>query len=249
MEKQGILLEKKTSDGKVLVQSTPRPIGTFSCFISEGDDFTIPHSVGGGTPLKLDHQIGDPLEQAIYADFDVIENKTYVQEGYGMWTSANFDRVVIEAVPKTTTYISGTDTLFNLYGGYLIIPAAGDGTISVQSQDINLVEVPFSIDDSTVRQSSAFWDADYNIGTHSFENIRPAPLGNGQYNIFGTEICFERIVSLTILGDHSINLKTADIAEIAHGTRVKLTFTTFPPDHAWKIAVALSVHRKYVTTY
>jgi hypothetical protein len=248
-ETQGIHLDVRTPDNKLIVQSSPRPIGTYACFLSEGDSTAHPHIVGGGTAICIDHDTGDSTNQVIYVDFNTIENKTYMQEGYGLWDGAYLDTMNLDIVPTLTAYTSGTGTNYSLYQGYLIIPAAGDGDITVQSQDIRLVEIPYSLDNPSIRQSQAFWDADYSTETHQFSNIRPAPLGDGQYNMFGSEVVFQRPVNLRLVGSHVLNLKTNDIAQIAHGIRLRFSFNTFAPDHDWEMSVVLAMHREHVSSF
>jgi hypothetical protein len=245
IEAAGIMLQSKTFDNKMWVQSSSRPIGTFTCFVSQGDDSANPLSIGGGTIMKLDHTISDTLQQTLYIDFNVKENRTFLGEGCAIWQNCNLDTLLLDIVPKVTSYTSGTNTNFNLYGGYLITPAAGDGTIVVNAQDIKLVEIPYSIDVPTQRQSAGFWDADYSLQTHQLSNIRPNLTGTGQYNIFGTEVNFESIVSIILLGDGQVALGASDVAEFGMGMRIKLTFNTNEPNHAWKCALNLTVSRQH----
>lgn len=242
-ETPGIALESKTSDGKLWVQSTSRPMGTFSCFTSEGDNLDSPVGIGNGVKMYNDHKIGDPLQQNLYVDFNVKENKTFICQGLGIWKSANFDEMHLHIVPKVTPFSLGTNTTFNLYGGFLIVPAAGDGMIQINPADIQLVEIPYSIDKPMSRQSAAFWDADYDMLTHSFSNIRPNIYGQGQYNIFGAEIYLNSVVDFIILGDGQASLHSADVAEFGHGMRCKFNFETNAPDHEWKFTINLSLDR------
>ena len=76
-------------------------------------------------------------------------------------------------VPNVTASSAGTDTNFNLYGGIFIVPAAGDGTLTVNPADIKLVEM--TISEVTRMRAPAFWNADYDTATHTFSNITPAP--------------------------------------------------------------------------
>ena len=248
-ETQGIQLDVRTPDNKIMVQVTSRPIGTYTCFASEGDNTSYAHYVGGGQMISNYHHIGDPVNQVIYVDYNVMENKTFMREGYSVWMGADFDALNLEVVPTVTAYTAGTGTYFNLYQGYFILPAAGDGNINVQPQDIRLVEIPFSLDNPTVRQSPAFWNADYSTQTHQFSNITPAPNGDGVYNMFGAEIVFQRPVNLRLIGDHTMKLENSDIAQIAHGLRLRFTFDTVGVDHEWKITVTLAMHREHVSTF
>jgi len=235
----------KTFDNKTWVQSTKRPIGTFTCFMSEGDNQVSTLSVGNGEKMLFFHQTSESLEQHLYIDFNVKENKTYMGEGTAIWKDCNFDMLHLNVVPKVTTYTSGTNTSYNLYGGFLIVPANNDGTIEIQAQDIQLVEVPYSIDYPTLRQDSGFWDADYNLQTHEFDNLRPNYSGTGQYNIFGAEIKFATVVCLILLDNGTVNFVCSDVSELVHGMRIKFSFTTYAPDHNWKCALNLSLNREH----
>lgn len=249
----GLHIEPRTPDNKMMVQSSSRPIGTYSCFTSEGDNTSWPTLVGGGQRIMCHHEVGDSTVKTVYVDFNTKENKTFLQEGYGFWTNAYYDTLNLEIVPAVTPYTDGTGTYFNLYNGYLIVPAAGDGNINVNPAEIKLVEIPYSIDNPEVRQSPAFWDADYDsTATHSFVNLRPNPYGTGAYNIFGAEVVLQKPVNLCVIGNHSIVLKTSDIAELTHGLRLRFTFVTdaiTDPDHEWQIAICLAMHRQHPSSF
>jgi len=232
-----------TKDNKIWVHQTARPLGTFTAFTSYGDDSSDCHLVGGGQPMKVVHNVGDPLTQTILVDLNVIENKTFVHEGYVMWQGGDFDTICLSVIPKITNYSQGQNTFYNLYNDYLIVPAAGDGTISIEPQDINLVEIPYSIDNPTARQSPAFWNADWNSSTRQFENISAAPEGNGKYNIFTAEVMLVRVVNIMILNDGFMKLQSSDISEITHGMRLRFGLRTNEPDHEWKAAFILTLDR------
>jgi hypothetical protein len=236
----------QTGDGKLWVQTTPRPFGTFCCLFSEGDSANSPVAVGGGQDMIFVHEVGQNLNQSLYVDFNIKENKTFINEGTIIFKNGNFDKVHLSIVPKVTPYVTGTNTNFNLYGGFLIIPAAGDGQIQVNPADIQLMEIPYSIDYPDQLQMSGFWDADYNEQTHQFENLRPNIYGTGRYSIFGYEITLQKIVRIILLGDSGIvNMSSTDVAELAHGMRLKFDFMTNIPDHDWKLTVRLKMARKY----
>jgi hypothetical protein len=237
---------KVTADNKLYVKNTARPIGTFSCFSSYGDNPDVVNDVGGGAPLNMSHSVGDPLTQYHYCDFNVKENKTYLQEGYVIWDKAVLDRVIMEVVPKVTVYTPGTNTFFNVYGGYLVVPAAGDGYANIHPNDMRLVEVPLNIDDSSRRQGPGYWNAEYDTVTHTFQNITAAPMGDGEYNMFTAEITLERVANLCLLGcNKTMNLRTEDVAELGHGMRIRLTAVTTVPDHEWFLSIILSMHRSH----
>ena len=116
VEVPGISVDKKTLDNKLFVYQTVRPFGTLYHFTSEGDNPATNNAVGGGSLLKVSHAISDPLTQTQYVDFNTIENKSYLREGYMIWGDATFDMVTLDVVPKVTTCTPSTGTSFNLYG-------------------------------------------------------------------------------------------------------------------------------------
>jgi len=241
----GIQLNRYTPDNKILVQQTSRPDNTTIYFTSEGDSTSNPTALGGGNLMQIIHDTGDATTQYIYMDFNVKENRTYVHEGYIMWQDAMFDVICMEATPQVTHYTDGTSTNFNLYAGYLIVPAAGDGVIQVAEEEIRLVEMPKTFD--TQVRPAAFWNADYDTVTHTFSNITPAPYGDGVYNIFGIEVPLSRFVNrVLLLNNGFMKLESSDITEIGHNMRIKLQMTTRGEDHAWKAACILSLHREIV---
>lgn len=237
----------QTYDKKLLVQASPRPLGTFTSFSCEGDNPNNELEVGNGQEISLYHKIGDPLEQHIYIDYNTKENKTFISEGFAIWENCNFDKIILSVVPKVTLYTTGINTNFNIYGGFLIVPANGDGNIQLNYSEINLVEIPFNIDNPSIRQSSAFWDADYNFETHKYENLRPNLTGTGQFNIFSSEIKLETIVKLICLSNSTLNLRTSDVVELGLGMRLKLDCFTKYSDHEWKFAICLTLNRQHST--
>jgi hypothetical protein len=249
LETQGILLNKHSNDGKLLTQSIARPLGTYSCFISEGDDISNQHHVGNGTKMQCDHKINDPLQQMYYVDLNVKENKTFIQQGHALMKNANLDKIIFEIITSATVCSAGTNTFFNLYGGFLIVPAAGNGTINVAQQDMKLVEMSYSIDDPSSRIMPAFWNATYDPTTQTFTNITAAPNGDGQYNLFTYELVLEKVSNIIVVGDTRLDLDTNNVAEFGHGMRIRLTFVTNPPDHDWQVAITLGIHRQHTSDF
>jgi hypothetical protein len=136
--------QKRTLDDKVWTQESSRPLGTKIYFTSRGDNFNDKNNIGGGDFLKLTHSIGNAVTQDIVIDLNSESNKTYIHEGYVMWENADFDTLSLIIIPCVTTYTAGINTNYNLYGGYIVIPAAGNGTIT--PTNIQLVEMPISGD-------------------------------------------------------------------------------------------------------
>ena len=240
-EMPGLILDKKTLDNKIFVQETSRPMNTTTYFTSQGDDISGPTKIGGGQMMSITHNIGDSITQNIYIDWNIKENKTYIHEGYVMWKDASFDTLSLSIVPTITTYIAGTNTNYNLYGGYLIIPAAGNGTIT--PVDVHLIEMPISRDRGT--RAVAYWDADYSTTTHTFSNIRANPTGLGQYMMFAAEVTLSKFVNKWILLNSGfIMLQTSDSEEMGCGMRLKFSLNTEGTDHNWQAACGITMHRE-----
>ena len=234
-------------DGKQVVQSTPRKIGTYIYFTGSGDKESDALNCGGSSDdselFCLHHEVGNDAVQSLYRDLNTIANETHVHTGFVQWRDALNDHITFEIVPKVTPYASGSNTNFNLYGGYLIIPAAGNGLISVNSGDMKLVQC---VANEFGTKPAGFWNATFNSTTKVFENITAAPYGNGEYNMFGVEVILSRFVNkLILLGDDGIlPLNGSDITQIPHGGRLKVTSKTMGADHDWYWNATLVLYRK-----
>jgi len=203
--------------------------------VPENKKSKLKHTSGEGT--------GSANTQSVYLDFNTVENETYIREGvYISWKDALNDELIVKTVPRVTSYTPGSNTFYNLYGGYLIIPAAGDGTITVAPEDMFLVEMPpneFGI------RASGFWNADYNTTTKLFENVTAAPFGDGVYNMFGLEVVLECFANgLPMLGSGTVRIPTDDASRLTQNIRMKASAITYPPDHTWYWNACLSMFRK-----
>ncbi len=244
-----ILTGPKDRSGKIRVHQTSRKLGTMTCFTGAGDDPNDLRVVGSGEQCVYHHSVGDPLEVVKYLDFNIVENETWIHEGYLTWKGGNFDQVDCSIVPRVTNVVPGENTFYNLYNGYLIVPAAGDGQYNLASDitDPNggLVYMPKS--DLGIRPQ-AFWDADWNPETMKYENIRANLTGTGMFNMFAAEVPFNRLFTrVPLLGDGFVELRTSDTSELGHGMRFKITYYTNGEDHDWGLAFAFVLHRKYTT--
>ena len=234
----------KNSDGRVINHTTPRPMGTFTYFTGSDDDHVDPHAVGGVVNVnELDwhHQIGDAMTDSRYFDFNTIINTTYIRQGNLIFKNAELDYLDFEVVPKVTTYTLEENTNFNLYSGYLIIPAAGDGTVQVANEDMILVQ---NVPNEFGVRPAGYWDADWSTTTKQFENIAPNVNGTGNYNMFGLEIILHRFMNRKkLLGNGLEICETEDVAPLGHNIRLKITTTTQNPDHEWSVAATLMLYR------
>jgi hypothetical protein len=239
-------------DGKVSVHATSKAPGLFVYWAGRGDNF-VNNYVGNGTPILLHHKIGDSKAQQIYIDFCSIDNYTEMHEGSVIWNGAMpGDSGSCSAVTSVMPTSAGVNTNFNLYGGYLIVPAAGNGTLQVLGDLTNIdpskgcfVKV---YTDETGARSPAFWNADYNPSTRKFENISPAPAGNGEFNLFAVEIYASRFVNhINLIGSGQMNLRSEDSTVLSHGLRLlhHMNTSTLPyvDDHEWTFSVVLTLQR------
>jgi len=237
---------QKDPSGKLRVQSSSRQIGTMTYFTGVGDDATDITKVGGGQRIIYDHQIGGDALHAQYIEINCVENETWIHEGYIEWVSCKFDTVSLSVVPRLTGTEAGADTNYNLYGGYMIVPAAGDGTLSITS-DITtpiggLVYMP---DSETGVNPTAFWNADWNSTTKEFENITAAPTGNGRYNMFTVEVTFSKFVNqIPLLASGFEMLQASDVTQVGQGMRLKAEYETYGTDHDWQVACLLTLNRQ-----
>lgn len=241
--KEITLAGAKSIDGRISIQTTPRPVGTMTYFTGIGDDPSDPSLIGNGQLIELDFKTGIstyPIPK-LYIDFNTIENKTSIHDAIVSFQNTNFDRVSVHIVPKVTTCTTGENTNFNIYGGYLVLPAAGNGTTAINSQDIKLVESPLK---NGVR-GTAYWNADYNTSTKTFDNLSPAPLGDGVFNIFSAEIEFvEFVCNWSMLGSaYAIKLITYDSEPLGHNMRLRFTFNS-SGDHDFKFATCIHMFRE-----
>jgi hypothetical protein len=235
------LTARRPLDSKMLVQESARPLGTNVYFTSEGDNQSSPTAIGGGETFCMTHNIGDPLVQSKIIDFNVAENPTYVYSGCIQYKNVDMVGVQFCVIPQVTTYSLGSDTSFDPYGPIAIPAAPGTGHIDILTEDIKLVEVPRGVDYDDMKP--AFWDADYNVTTHKYENIRANPSAAGKFNIFIQEISLGMFVNVILLGDGAITFKSKDITQLGYGMRFKLTFNTTTEDHNWKVASILDLFR------
>lgn len=241
-----VKLDATNLSGKVEVHESSRVAGTTTQFTGAGDDPSDITDVGNGELFMLKHRIGDPLTQYLYLDFNIVENPTWIHEGYIIWKDAAFDLISFEIAPIVPQYIVSSGTNYKLYNNYLIIPANGDGNIEIQSDLSNprggLVFMP---SDEVGNKSPGFWNADWNSNSKKYENITPAPYGNGDFNIFAFEVSLNRFVNKQIMiGDGFQRMRTADADRLGQGMRLRITGVTHEPDHDWFAGCVLTLYRE-----
>lgn len=235
--------------GKLRVHQTSRKLGTRICWTGVGDNPENPTSIGGGNKISYYHTVSGTDPKIKYIDFNCVENETWVHEGYITWKDAQLDELTLDVVTRVTSTAAGSNTNYDLYGGYLVVPNPyGTGSIEVTS-DITthsggLVYMP---DNDLGDPPVAFWNADWNSTTKKYENITAAPLGDGRYNMFATEITLSRILSsIPLLNSGFIAMNSSDTDQLGHGMRFKVTLdtnTTLTDFHEWSMASVLCLHR------
>lgn len=244
--------EMRDRSGKIRFHQTSRKLGLRIMWSGEGDDPSDPSSVGDGESFTFQYSIGDSEPMVKYIDFNIVENETWLHEGYLTWKDAVMDTLTLQMVPRVTGVETTTSGNYNLYGGYLVIPASpGTGNINITT-DITtanggLVYMPNNDLDEA---PTAFWDAEWNSTEQRYENITPAPYGNGRYNMFAVEIVFaEFIRSIPLLGSGFIALNSSDTDQMGHGMRLKMLADTNNdvPDHDWFVACIMCLHRERST--
>jgi len=236
------------STGKLRFHETSRPLGTDTYFSSCGDDISDASKVGGGDScLKIRHAVGGGDSHSVYFDLNIASNETWLHEGYLSWLGFDGDMASLEIVNLPATTVAGTNTLYNLYGGYLVVPAAGDGTLDITSDLTDprggLVYMP---DSDEGEPPLAYWNADWNPSTKQYENIAAAPTGDGRYNIFSLEIVLSRFVNkIALMGDGFMMLQSADTARLGQGMRLKLTVDrdTTVDDRVFSMTSIITFHR------
>lgn len=246
----------KDSTDKPFYHQTSRPLGLDTYFTSRSDDISNIQLVGGGSSIAyIAHVSGSPDPDPVYLDLNIADNRTFIHEGYLSWTGFRGDLCKLEIVPIVTsaTVVSG-GTDYVLYGGYLVIPASGGpGTGNLQlNTDLTeprggLIYVPDREGElGTTEPVVAFWNATWNPTTHKYEDITPAPYGNGHYNIFTYEVVMSQFVNdICLNNDGFTMLQSSDTAEIGQGMRIKLkgSTNTNVPDHSWSYSAILTLHR------
>jgi hypothetical protein len=234
--------------GKIRVHQTSRKLGLRINWAGCGDSQESVSKIGGGQSFSVIHNIGEPDPEYMYIDYNIVENETWVHEGYVTWKNCYMDSITLEMVPRITLTQPGTSTNYNLYNGYMVIPAAGDGTIDLVEDITHPNNGLIFMPDGDLREKpTAFWNADYNSSTKHYENITPAPYGDGRYNMFSIEIVFARFLnSMPLLGDGFISLNSSDTDQLGHGMRLKMKANTckLVEDHEWAVACLMCLHRQ-----
>lgn len=250
LEPKPIQIEQEWRDrsGKLRVHQTSRKMGLITCWFGCGDDISDPYYIGNGQKMSFTHLVGDGEPAPTYIDFNVIDNETWLHEGYVTWNNAQLDTISLDILPTVTSIATASGTNYTLYNGHLIIPTtSGTGDIAITS-DITthsggLVEMP---PDDLGNPEAAYWDAEWDYNTNRYINITPNIDGTGKYNMFSKEIVFHRIVhEMPLLSNGFLPLNCSDTEQLGQGMRIRFLADTNNDveDHDWSIAIMLCMHR------
>jgi len=243
--------ELRDRSGKLRIHQTSRKIGTIVCWTGEGDDPSNSSVVGNGESFSFNYFVGqnDPLIK--YIDFNMVENETWLHEGYVTWQNCYLDTLDLLLVTRATSIVPAAGANYTLYGGYLIVPTPeGYGNYDVTSDitlhDGGLVYMP---DNDQGEYPNAFFNAEWDPTTKRYINITSAPAGDGRYNLFAGEITLAHFLrKMHLLDSGFIALNSSDTDQLGHGMRLKMvadTNTTVSGigDHNWSIACTMCLHR------
>ena len=238
------------NEGKLYVHQTSKNTGMTTYWSGRGDDSGDIYDIGNGEHFTLINYPGEPSDTVKYMDLNTLDNKTDLHEGYFFWDKAEMgDYVSLSIVTNTVSIAPMENTNFNLYGGFLVVPAAGDGNIQVTSDIANpcidggsLVKV---YTDETGYRPPAYWNATYNKTTRLFEDIQPAPQGDGSYNMYSVELEVNKFVnSIPLFNSGVERLQSSDSVPFPHGMRLKLEIITTKDDHEWCVGGMITMHRQ-----
>ena len=222
-----IIKETRDRSGKLRVHQTSRKLGLSISWSGAGDDTSNITNVYRGESLTFEFNTASGIEtMSKYIDFNIIENETWLHEGYITWKNCHFEKLTLRMLPRVTSIITSSGTNYDLYDGYLIVPAyPGTGTIDITSDITDpkggLIYMPN--DDLGNHPTNTFWNADWNSTTKKFENISAAPAGDGRYNMFAAEVVFAEFLSqMPLLANGFIALNSSDTDQMGQGMRLKM---------------------------
>jgi len=240
--------ELRDRSGKLRVHQTSRKIGLSTYWTGSGDDPTDINDTGGGEKFLLHHKVGDSSTMSVSCDFNIAKNETWLHEGLIMWKDCLGDSISLEMVGSATEItVTGTNTNYALYHGYMIIPAQGNGNVEIVSDLTSPTGGLIYMPNNDINETpTAFWDADFNSSTGLFENIQPNPYGMGRYNMFPFELTFSRFANkILLLQSGFMPLNCSDTDQLGQGMRLKFIgkTNTDTADHEWWSSATLVFHR------
>lgn len=218
--------EWRDRSGKLRVHQTSRKLGLRIVWAGAGDDVSNINNVFHGEPIEFEFNTASGTENlSKYIDYNIIENETWLHEGYMTWKNCHFEKLTLQMVPIITNVTAASGTNYNLYGGFMVVPAyPGTGTIDITSDITDpmggLIYMP---NDDLDDPPTAYWNADWNSTTKKFENISAAPNGDGRYNMFSQEIVFAEFASqIPLLSSGFLALNSSDTDQMGQGMRLKM---------------------------
>jgi hypothetical protein len=228
-------------DGRLSVQSTPRPVGTstvhtgYSDLMYHENGTRNIEDVGNGEIIRLDHikgggvSAGNHLVETVYVDFNTILNPSYIFRATILHSNFINSNISCYAVCRHSTFNAAVNSNYMTIPylntpNSLVLPVNGNG--NCEPDDINNVELIEAAYLADGYRGPGFWNAtiDY-TAPKGFKDITPAPLGNGQYNIFSSEVKFDRFVNVILdsPGRHEETvIDSFDVSRIPHGLRLKI---------------------------
>jgi len=247
-------MPERDSCNKDMVHQSSCPLGAVTGWFGIGDNPASPSVVGGGQRFICHHKVGDSSPLVVTADLNLKENEGYIHEGFIECKDAILDYIHAEIIPAVTTTTPGSGTNYLNYNGTGIIvyaPGAGDLSISGVAA---MKPVQVFQDVNTKIKPAAFWDFDYDEGTHTFSNPTPKPNGDGNYNLFCSEDVYQTFPkrfwhAVPLLGNTMKWMQSDDAVPLGCNLRIRLKFYTHidgedAPDHEWFAAVTSVIHRK-----
>lgn len=237
--------ELVNTDKRPIVHATMRRIGTYTYVSSSGDDPDDPADVGGGVLIELDHKDTDDTDQCAYFDMNCVLNETHIQGAYAQWYGAKRDTFQFQICCQSSADAigTGTNTYYEvMYGTLIMVPGVGTKTVT----NWDLIKPVEMVANEFGEIPAGYWDADYNTSTHKFENYTFRADGSGRYNIFATEIMFQKFIpEFLMLGNDHFDCHPSDCSQVGHGMRFKVVWKTRGTNHNWEFCAAIKFFRKH----
>ena len=235
----------KTTDKRLIVKPSVRPLLTYGTYVGAGDDPFTPGDTGGGPgDTFIDHKVGDPTTIVVPHRFNVEGNRTFLWEGYLTFENAIFDEFSFIIKPVPTPITSATGTNYLAYNG-VIVPVNGTGN-ALPDMD-NLCPVSSVPKTDTGVFPAAYWNATYSPSTGKYTNLTPAPDGKGKYNLFYTDYVIKRHINrFRMLGSNHMVFAATDPSELGTNLKCEYQFTTVGPDHPWRASISMSMFREKI---
>lgn len=252
------------TDGRQIVKPNLRPIGSSGFYTGRGENINSPSSIGNGLDaVRFSHIEGDGTPNYTKEIFFHVEgNRTWLCDGLLKFKGALFDEFTFEIHPYVTSVLTGLqNTNYALYKGYMLMPAAGNGTVDL-NPEAKLYPCSVVPKTDTGKCPAAFWNLDYNAGTNTYSNLTPASNpnsngepGNGKYNIFTADVCLKKYINKWgLLGDGTETFYSSDPSEFGSYLRAVFKFTTIGHpdptqfvDHSWQVLCNWTMFREKIT--